>query len=159
MASTRRFEHPSIDQSNTGIMFGTKLYLKGYRRLQPGINPEVEVGRFLTEVSPYPNTAPVLGWAEYVRPDGEVVALALLQQYVENQGSAWTLTQDYLQRMSQRLFTSAEAPAESAAREAELHGLFLAVAQRLGQRVGELHARVCQADRRSGVRTRAGERR
>jgi maltose alpha-D-glucosyltransferase/alpha-amylase len=131
--------HPSMDQSNTGVMFGNKLYLKGYRRLQPGINPEVEVGRFLTEVSPYPNTAPVLGWVEYVRPDGEVVALALLQQYVENQGSAWSLTQDYLQRLTQRLFTP-ETPPEGAAREVELHGLFIAGAQRLGQRLAELHA-------------------
>ena len=133
-------KHPSLDQSNTGVMFGNKLYLKGYRRLQTGINPEVEVGRFLTEVSPYPNTAPVLGWIEYVRADGEVVALALLQQYVENQGSAWSLTQDYLQRMTQRLFTPAESPPENAAREVELHGFFLAGAHRLGQRVGELHA-------------------
>jgi maltose alpha-D-glucosyltransferase / alpha-amylase len=108
--------------------------------LQPGINPEVEVGRFLTEVSPYAHTAPVLGWIEYVRADGEVVALALLQQYVENQGSAWSLTQDYLQRMTQRLFTPAESPPENAAHEVELHGFFLAGAHRLGQRVGELHA-------------------
>jgi len=133
-------KHPSLDQSNTGIMFGNKLYLKGYRRLQPGINPEVEVGRFLTEISPYANTAPVLGWIEYVQADGEVVALALLQQYVENQGSAWSLTQDYLQRMTQRLFTPTESPPENAAREVELHGFFLAGAHRLGQRVGELHA-------------------
>jgi maltose alpha-D-glucosyltransferase/alpha-amylase len=132
-------KHPSLDQSNTGLMFGTKLYLKGYRRLHPGINPEVEVGRFLTEVSPYPNTAPMLGWIEYVRPDGEVVALALLQQYVENQGSAWSLTQDYLQRVTQRLFTPGENAPESAQREVESHSVFLVGAHRLGQRLGELH--------------------
>jgi maltose alpha-D-glucosyltransferase/alpha-amylase len=133
-------KHPSLEQSNTGVMFGNKLYLKGYRRLRTGINPEVEVGRFLTETSPFPNVAPVLGWIEYVRADGEVVALALLQPYVENQGSAWTLTQDYLQRITQRLFTPVEAPAETPAQDVQLHGFFLAMAHRLGQRVGELHA-------------------
>jgi maltose alpha-D-glucosyltransferase/alpha-amylase len=132
-------KHPSLEQSNTGVMFGTKLYLKGYRRLQTGINPEVEVGRFLTEVSPFPNIAPVLGWVEYVRPDGELMALALLQQYVENQGSAWSLTHDYLQRLTQRLFTPVEAATENAQHEVEQHGFFLAGAQRLGQRIGEMH--------------------
>jgi maltose alpha-D-glucosyltransferase/alpha-amylase len=133
-------KHPSLEQSNTGIMFGNKLYLKGYRRLQPGINPEVEVGRFLTETSPFPNIAPVLGWIEYVRPDGKLIALALLQQYVENQGSAWTLTQDYLQRITERLFTPVDTPPDTAAHEVELHGFFVAMAQRLGQRVAEMHA-------------------
>src|SRR5262249_8844587 len=112
-------KHPSLEQSNTGVIFSNKLYLKGYRRLYSGINPEVEVGRFLTEVSPFPNIAPVLGWIEYVRPDNEVVALALLQRYVENQGSAWALTQEYLERLTQRLFTPVEAAAESTVREVE----------------------------------------
>jgi maltose alpha-D-glucosyltransferase/alpha-amylase len=131
-------KRPSLEQSNTGVIFGNRLYLKGYRHVRPGVNPEVEVGRFLTDVSPFPSTAAVLGWMEYVRPDGTPVALALLEQYVENQGSAWSLTQDYLERVGQRLFTPVERSAPSV--RDELPGVFQALAQRLGQRVGELHA-------------------
>jgi len=82
----------------------------------------------------------VLGWVEYLRPDGEIVALALLQQFVENQSSAWSLTQDYLQRVTQRLFSPAEAASESATPSPDLHSLFLVGARRLGQRLAELHA-------------------
>ena len=130
--------HPSMDQSNTGIIFGNKLYLKGYRRLQAGINPEWEVGRFLTDVSPYPNIAPVLGTVEYLRSDGSVMPLALLQQYVENQGTAWHLTNDYLERVTQRLFTPVDPAAQEMTRD-DLHAFYIAGAQRLGQRVGEMH--------------------
>ena len=130
--------HPSMDQSNTGIILGNRLYLKGYRRVQAGVNPEWEVGRYLTEVSHFPNIAPVLGALEYVHEDGSLMALALLQQYVENQGSAWSLTHDYIQRFTQRLFTPVDPAAEDPARD-ELHGFYLAGAERLGQRVGEMH--------------------
>ena len=62
--------HPGLEQSNTGVFFGNKLFLKGYRRLQPGVNPEVEVGRFLTEASPFTHIAPVAGSVDYQAADG-----------------------------------------------------------------------------------------
>ncbi|MEO8631028.1 MAG: putative maltokinase, partial [Betaproteobacteria bacterium] len=136
--SAEDIRHPSLDQSNTGIIIGNQLYLKGYRRVQAGVNPEWEVGRFLTEVSPFPNIAPVLGTVEYVHDDGTVMALALLQQYVENQGSAWSLTQDYLQRVTQRLITPVDAVGQEQTVE-ELHSFYVAGAERLGTRVGEMH--------------------
>ena len=83
--------HPALEQSNTAVYFGGRMFLKGYRRLQTGINPEVELGCFLTEKSPFPHIVPVAGSIDFLRPDGQRQTLAILQAYVENQGSAWHL--------------------------------------------------------------------
>ena len=51
----------SAEQSNTSIVYGNKLILKLFRRLQPGENPDVEIVRFLTEVAHFPRIAPFFG--------------------------------------------------------------------------------------------------
>ena len=56
----------SGEQSNTSILLGEHMILKLYRQLQPGTHPEVEVGRFLTEVAGFRNTPPLLGSVEHV---------------------------------------------------------------------------------------------
>ena len=84
--------------SNTTVRVGEMFFLKFYRRLQPGINPELEIGRYLTEVVRFPNIVPVAGAAEYRNPDGRVVTLALLQAFVMNQGDGWDYTVNYLVR-------------------------------------------------------------
>ncbi|MCZ7654801.1 MAG: hypothetical protein M5R42_11755 [Rhodocyclaceae bacterium] len=126
--------HPALEQSNTAVYFGNRLFLKGYRRLQLGINPEVEVGCFLTEKSAYPNIVPVAGAVEYHRPGGKVMALALLQSYVENQGDCWNYTVDYLERYL------AEHLAEPTKHDnGASHAFFLGQMEILGRRTGELH--------------------
>src|SRR5215212_1147438 len=50
-------KHPGFEQSNTLVIIGERVVLKGYRRLRRGINPEIEIGRFLTEVSPFSHIA------------------------------------------------------------------------------------------------------
>ena len=53
------------EQSNTSVVFGEELVLKVYRRLEPGLNPELELLRFLTERG-FPNVAPLGGWYAYM---------------------------------------------------------------------------------------------
>jgi maltose alpha-D-glucosyltransferase/alpha-amylase len=121
--------------SNTAVVLGEQLFLKGYRRLQIGIHPEFEIGRFLTEVAKFPNTAPVLGAVEYEADDGSSMTLALLQGYVENQGDCWSYTLDYLGRFLEE-YRVAVVPLEPAA---QAHGAYLVLMRTLGQRTGELH--------------------
>jgi maltose alpha-D-glucosyltransferase / alpha-amylase len=125
--------HPALEQSNTAVFFGEKLFLKGYRRMQHGVNPELEMGRFLTEVSPFPNIVPVAGALEYAGADGETMTLALLQGFVPNQGDGWTYTLDYLERF----LTSAGAPGES--EHDNYHEFYLALIRTLGLRTGQMH--------------------
>lgn len=134
--------HPALEQSNTAVYFGDRLFLKGYRRLQAGTNPEVEVGRFLTERSPYAHIVPVAGSVEFQRADGQVLTLAILQSYVHNQGSAWNYTVDYLERfLAEHL---AEAVLSSAETAENPHGYFLSLMDVLGRRTGELHLAFCR---------------
>jgi maltose alpha-D-glucosyltransferase / alpha-amylase len=133
---------PKLEQSNTGIFFGNRLFLKAYRQLRPGINPELEVGRFLTDTSPYPHIAPILGAVEYLEGAGEPTTLAILQKFIENQGDLWTHTLEHLRRMVAAPASPrphAGQSTEAAAAEAQSSRMHL-----LGQRVAQLHRAFCK---------------
>jgi len=131
---------PSTTSSNTVVTLDDTLFLKGYRRLRQGLNPELEMGRFLTEVVRYPNCVPVLGALEYFMNDGNVMTLALVQGYVSNQGDGWDYTSRYVERFLEELRISGDVNAAAG----ETHGGFLALAATLGQRTAELHLALAQ---------------
>jgi trehalose synthase-fused probable maltokinase len=77
------------EQSNTSIVFDDELILKAFRRLEAGINPELEMLRFLTEHG-FPNIAPLGGWYHYA--GGPISAtLGILQQFVRGGIDGWEL--------------------------------------------------------------------
>ncbi len=124
---------PKFQSSNTVVMLGERLFLKGYRNVSTGVNPEFEMGRFLTEVAHFANCVPVAGAIEYLAADGTPTSLALLQAYVANQGDGWSYTLAYLERTFEgQLAASAEPPAD-------VHGAYLSLVQTLGARTAELH--------------------
>jgi maltose alpha-D-glucosyltransferase/alpha-amylase len=86
----------SAEQSNTSILYGQQLILKLFRRLQPGENPDVEIGRFLTEVAHFPSIAPFLGEISITPIQGEKTTVAMLQGLVANQGDGWQWFLDQL---------------------------------------------------------------
>jgi maltose alpha-D-glucosyltransferase/alpha-amylase len=118
--------------SNTTVRVGDMFFLKFYRRLQSGVNPELEIGRYLTEVVRFPNIVPVAGAAEYRDTEGTPVTLALLQAFVMNQGDGWDYTVNYLTRFLEERRTAA-AIAE------DVHGLYLELMKTLATRTAELH--------------------
>lgn len=126
---------PSTQGSNTAVVLGEQLFLKGYRHLHIGIHPEFEIERFLTDVAHFPNIAPVFGVVEYQGSDGNNMTLALLQSYIENQGDCWSYTLDYLSRFLEECRIAVE-PVKAAA---EAHSAYLVLMHTLGQRTGELH--------------------
>jgi maltose alpha-D-glucosyltransferase/alpha-amylase len=134
-ATTLTLRAPGMQGSNTAVVLGEKLFLKGYRHLQAGINPELEMGRFLTEVAQFPNIVPVAGAVEYVANDGSAMTLALLQGYVENQGDFWNYTLGYLERFLEECYSTATPPGPPESS----HGAYLVLIRTLGQRTGELH--------------------
>jgi maltokinase len=77
------------EQSNSSVVFDEQLVLKLFRRLESGINPELEMLRFLT-ARDYPNIAPLYGWYEY---EGETLAatLAIAQRFVPGGTDGWDL--------------------------------------------------------------------
>ena len=128
-------ERPRGSSSNTVVNLGERLMLKGYRRLRIGINPELEMGRYLTEVVHYANCAPLAGVLEYIANDGQSRLLAMLQAYVVNQGDGWTYSVDYLRRHLEQYRTQPT----SEALPANAHEAFLALIRVLALRTAELH--------------------
>ncbi|HVN94634.1 MAG TPA: maltose alpha-D-glucosyltransferase [Terracidiphilus sp.] len=98
----------SAEQSNTSIIFGKQLFLKIYRRLQPEENPDVEVGRFLTEVAHFNRIPPFLGEIAISSSGSAKTTTALLQGLVPNQGDGW---QWFLQELTLWLRTATRNPA------------------------------------------------
>ncbi len=104
------------EQSNTSVVFDDEVILKVFRRLEPGINPDLEMLRFLTEHD-FDNIPPLGGW--YAYSGGPLGAtLGILQQFVANGKDGWELALDEI----------GNAP------EA-----FLERVHRLGQVTGEMH--------------------
>ncbi len=124
------------EQSNTSFNIADRMVLKIYRRLREGINPEVEIGRFLTEVAGFANTPALYGVAEHISAEGTQTALAVLQQFVRNQGDAWGWTLQSLGREIERLSLLPESEATNVAEEASFD---LHYVRAIARRVAEMH--------------------
>src|SRR5919205_165644 len=89
-ARTRPAALLQAEQSNTSIRFGDALIFKLFRRIQlGGENPEVEIGRFLTERTSFTDSPAVAGTLDYTASDGSLASFGLLQEFVPNRGDAW----------------------------------------------------------------------
>ena len=151
---------PSIfraEQSNTSVLFGQSLILKLFRRVEAGVNPDLELGRYLVERAGYAHTPAVAGALEYRVDGGEPATLAILHEFVPNEGDAWQYTLDALSRFYEEVVTeriqpgAAPPPAwkglllDRADRPVpeetdELVGSYLQSAALMGRRIAELHS-------------------
>jgi maltose alpha-D-glucosyltransferase/alpha-amylase len=129
------------EQSNTTVLVGTDYVVKLFRRLEPGLNPEIEVGHFLTETVAFSHAPPLLGTVE-LEENGARSAVAVVHGFVQNQGDAWTVTSAYLDRFveEQRLLT-AEAAGHSDEQVAYLRRM-----DHVGRRVAELQLALASRD-------------
>jgi maltose alpha-D-glucosyltransferase/alpha-amylase len=122
----------SAEQSNSSLIFGEAAVIKVIRRVNPGIHPEAEMTRYLTEAG-FGNTAPLLGEAVRVAPDGTPHTLMLVQGFVRNQGDGWGWSLDWLNRAVD------EAALTDAAPEEDPFAGYLSFATAIGTRLAELH--------------------
>ena len=132
------------EQSNSSMLFDNKFFLKLYRKIEDGVNPDVEITRFLTEHTKFPNVPAFVGAIEYRRPKAEPTVVCLLQSAVTNEGDVWSLTLDAVGRYYERVLgRKADLQNEIAPPGALLDELFGGVypekMKLLGQRTGELH--------------------
>ena len=89
LSKVNRSRVGSAEQSNTSIIYGDELILKLFRRLQPGQNPDVEIGKFLTEVAHFKCIPPFLGEIAVNSGAGERTTVAMLQGLIPNEGDGW----------------------------------------------------------------------
>ncbi|MBX9824099.1 MAG: maltose alpha-D-glucosyltransferase [Xanthobacteraceae bacterium] len=124
---------PNPEQSNTTVVADQACVIKILRKVNEGIHPEIEVGRFLLEHTAYKNVPDLLGSAELVE-SGRHSALAVVHRFVGNQGDAWSVTAAHLGRfIDDQRGTAAEPPEQS-------HELasYLQRIRQIGLRTGEL---------------------
>jgi trehalose synthase-fused probable maltokinase len=143
------------EQSNSSVLFGDRLILKVFRRVDRGPNPDVEIGRFLTESAGFEHVPAVAGTIEYRPRRGAPMSLAIVQQCVANEGDAWSFTLDAVDQYFERILV---IPAERrtpppvdggglldmARREAPAEaqgpiGAYSQAAWLLGKRTAEMH--------------------
>ena len=134
----------SAEQSNSSMLFGNKLFLKLYRKLEDGVNPDVEVTRFLSERGQFTGVPAFGGAIEYRRHRSEPTVVCLLQSAVQNEGDAWALTLGSVGRFYERVLArKADLQNQSAILGGLLDeligGIYPEKAKLLGQRTGEMH--------------------
>jgi len=152
------------EQSNSSVIFsesvsGDRAILKFFRCLEEGPNPDLEIGRFLTEREYYRNSPPVLGSLEYRSGNDETVTVAVLHGFVPNEGDAWSYTLDSFGRFldlalssgydTKRLDALSTHPLEHAGKEfseisVSLMNDYIQNAGLMGQRTAELHQALCR---------------
>jgi len=133
----------SSEQSNSSVIFEDRYILKLLRQAGEGINPELEIGTFLTERAQFKHVPPVTGSMLYRGHDGGLRTLAILQAFVANQGNAWEYT---LQELNAYFARAAQtgSPLSGGSENAGVSsdqqlGSYPEAADLLGQRTAELH--------------------
>jgi len=141
------------EQTNSSVAYGERFVLKLVRRLSEGVNPELEVGRFLTARGRFAHTPALAGSMEYRSGRGEPLTLGILQQYVVHEGDAWRYSVSHVERFFERALVLRAQVGDPPVPErfaldlvdqqppplvGEL-GTYLEFARLLGQRTAELH--------------------
>jgi len=93
------------EQTNSSFFFGQTFLFKLYRRIDEGINPDLEVGRFLTERNLLSRIPPYAGAVEYRKPGAEPMVIGLLQGFVQNEGDAWRYMVNAVERYFERVLS------------------------------------------------------
>jgi maltose alpha-D-glucosyltransferase/alpha-amylase len=129
----------AAEHSNSALILGEAIVLKFLRRVSPGINPEAEMTRVLTERG-YANCPPLLGEVVRIGADGTPHTLMLAQGFVRNQGDGWTWTLEFLARTVEEAAVTGDGgePAES------LFASYPPFAAAIGRRLAELHQVLAQ---------------
>jgi maltose alpha-D-glucosyltransferase/alpha-amylase len=131
----------AIEQTNSTALVDNLYVAKIHRQLESGINPEVEIGCYLTETARFANTPALLGSVELVEGDSRST-LGVLHAFVENQGDGWAVTNGYLDRYidEQRLSPVGDTPHETLGQAPYLHFM-----TQIGRRLAELHVALAAA--------------
>lgn len=134
------------EQSNTSVILGDRLLMKYFRKLEDGVNPDLEVTEYLQRHTGFQAFPALVGSLTY---SADVEAqLAGLYEYINNRGDAWSFTLRNLHRFFQAASRSAADPLSPLGREAlrRMSGEYLDAARSLGELTGEMHMALASAD-------------
>ncbi len=142
------------EQSNTSILYDNTFFLKLFRKLEQGINPDVEITRFLTQKKNSKNSPSYVGHIEYQRANEEPISLSLLQSFIPSESNAWTYCQDNVRGFFDLVLskiqefhkddkntgtTMDDSLLEKIEFEKLIQGFFIEMIKLLGRKTGEMH--------------------
>ena len=142
-----------LEQRNSSVTFGDKFILKWFRRLAPGLNPDIEIGGFLTEHG-FPHVQRLAGAIEFTTGTGVSSSLAVLNEFIPNARNAWDYAREALGRYYERIASGMAEGLTLPTLDVPLTGLstsevppsvltvlgtYLDSARVLGERTAELH--------------------
>ncbi len=142
-----------VEQSNTSILYPDTFFFKLYRKLEEGVNPDIELLQYLTEVKRFPHVPTYAGSLEYARGKKENAAAGLLISLETNQGDGWAYATSAVDRFFDNVLERSDGsefrpPAsifEGGIGDVPhafldlADGLFFEMMDLLGRRTGELH--------------------
>ena len=137
------------EQSNTSIAYGDKLLLKLFRRVEPGVNPDFEIGKYFTDTG-FQHAPLVAGGIEYVRPRKEPITLGIVHEFITKEGDAWEITLDALRDFFDR---AASVNREVVAPPINAASLLRLTEEELPELVGETIGAYIESARLLGERT------
>jgi maltose alpha-D-glucosyltransferase/alpha-amylase len=128
---------PGAEQTNSTLLVDRQAVIKLFRHLIPGIHPEAEMSRVLTERR-YTGSPALLGDVVRVDEQGQVYTVAVVQRFVDNQGDGWAWTLAQLGRIID------EGTTPFGRDQSSVFGSYAGFAKVLGRRIGEMHAILAQ---------------
>lgn len=153
-----KIQHGSGATANSAVVYGNRMILKLFRRLEAGPNPDLELGLFLTEKTSFQRTPPTAGACTYEHPGTEPMTLAVLQGWVNNAGNGWEHALGEVQAFLVRSSGNTRTPHQIEATPSsffnwaleslpafvtEAIGRYLNAAKTLAKRTAELHLALC----------------
>ncbi len=142
------------EQTNTSVNLGDRFIFKLFRKVDPGLNPDLEIGRHLTDEARFAAAPRLAGGLELRTRGREPFTLGVLHQFVPSEGDAWGWTQNALSQFFERALVASAPPGEgdlgppSLVARAQLEpppvltevaGAYLSQVNLLGRRTAELH--------------------
>lgn len=145
----------NAEQTNSCVVYGQEFMLKLYRKLEEGINPDIEIEKFLTEKTDFAHVPRFAGAMEWHDSTYVPMSIAILTEFVANEGTGWKMALDALSSYYEKVLAHKEADKEIAKYKEthlydrlkaleplleELIGVgYLEAFRLLGQRTGEMH--------------------
>jgi maltose alpha-D-glucosyltransferase/alpha-amylase len=141
------------EQSNTSILFDHTYFMKLFRKIEQGTNPDIEITKFLSSKRGCQNIPTYIGHMEYRQTQSEPISIGLLQSYIPCENNAWAFCQDNVQNFFDMVLSkirefdpdgetpdaSRDALLEKIEFEKLIRGFFVEMIRQLGRRTGEMH--------------------
>ncbi len=133
----------SVEQSNTSVVYGEKLFLKFFRKYEAGLHPDLEVTQKLHEVGGFEQIPSYKG-ALHLRENGSEGAVAMLGSYTQHQGDGWAFALDAVMRYYDRVL-EARSTSSPATLDDLIGAVFPNRAAQLGTITGRMHLALLKA--------------